>query len=137
VVIYTAIVSIENPGLELLPGMTATLRIETARRDGVVRVPSAALRWRPPMTSEVSGAPFPRAQEAGPPREPNDAPTERDRAAQLGRVFIVGPDGKPQGITVRIGATEDSATEIVSGLEPGREVIIGGGPAAARATASM
>ena len=137
VVIYTAIVSIENPGLELLPGMTATLRIETDRRDGVVRVPSAALRWRPPMTSEVSGAPFPRAQEADPPREPNDAPTERDRAAQLGQVFIVGPDGKPQGITVRIGATEDSATEIVSGLEPGREVIIGGGPPAARATASM
>ena len=48
VVIYTTIVSIENPRLELLPGMTATLRIETDRRDAVVRVPNAALRWRPP-----------------------------------------------------------------------------------------
>ena len=44
---------------------------------------------------------------------------------------MVGPDGKPQGVTVRIGATEGSATEIVSGLEPGREVIIGGGVRAA------
>jgi HlyD family secretion protein len=136
VVIYTAIVSIENPDLELLPGMTATLQIETDRRDGVVRVPSAALRWRPPMTSELSGPQSPQEQEAGWPPEPNDA-RERNRAAQLGRVFTVGPDGKPQGITVRIGATEDSATEIVSGLEPGREVIVGGGPPAAQATASM
>jgi HlyD family secretion protein len=129
VVIYTAIVSIANPNLELLPGMTATLRIETDRRDSVVRIPSAALRWRPSTTGE--GAPLARDQEAGPPREP-----ERDRPTQLGRVFVVGPDGKPQGITVRIGATEGSSIEIVSGLEPGREVIVGGGPRAVRATAS-
>ena len=47
VVIYTAVVSIENPHLELLPGMTANLRIETHAREGVTRVPNAALRWRP------------------------------------------------------------------------------------------
>jgi HlyD family secretion protein len=46
---------------------------------------------------------------------------------------VVGPDGKPQGLTVRVGATEGGATEIVSGLEPGREVIIGGGPRTAEA----
>jgi HlyD family secretion protein len=137
VVIYTAIVSIENPRLELLPGMTATLRIETDRRDGVVQVPSAALRWRPPTMSEGSGAQLSREQEPSLPRESNGAPTERNRATQLGRVFVVGPDGKPQGVTVRIGATEGSATEIVSGLERGREVIIGGGPRATRATASL
>ena len=43
VVIYTTIVSVENPRLELLPGMTANLRIETDRRDDVVRIPNAAL----------------------------------------------------------------------------------------------
>ena len=133
VVIYTAIVSIENPRLELLPGMTATLRIETERRDAVVQVPSAALRWRPPApTSEVSGAQALQEQRS-PPGAPNGAPAERDRATQLGRVFVVGPDGKPQGVTVRIGATEGSATEIMSGLEPGREVIIGGGARTAEA----
>ena len=47
VVIYTTIVSIENPRLELLPGMTANLRVETDRRDNVVRIPNAALRWKP------------------------------------------------------------------------------------------
>jgi HlyD family secretion protein len=134
VVIYTAIVSIDNPRLELLPGMTATLRIETERRNGVVQVPSVALRWRPPvLTSEAAGAQVSREQGRSLPGEPNGAPTERDRATQLGRVFVVGPDGKPQGLTVRVGATEGGATEIVSGLEPGREVIIGGGPRTAEA----
>jgi HlyD family secretion protein len=51
VVIYTTIVSVANPRLELMPGMTANLRIETDRRDNVVRVPNAALRWRPPAAS--------------------------------------------------------------------------------------
>jgi HlyD family secretion protein len=56
VVIYTAIIEVMNEGLELKPGMTATLRIFTERRANVLRVPNAALRWRP------SGAP---AESAG------------------------------------------------------------------------
>ena len=47
VVTYAAIVSAPNPALELKPGMTANLTIEAARRDGVLRVPAAALRFRP------------------------------------------------------------------------------------------
>ena len=57
VVIYTTIISIENPRLELLPGMTANLRIETDRRDNVVRIPNAALRWRPPAMVPETPAP--------------------------------------------------------------------------------
>ena len=56
VVIYTAIVSVENPRLELRPGMTANLRIETENRPDVLRVANAALRWRPP-SAEVPVAP--------------------------------------------------------------------------------
>jgi HlyD family secretion protein len=215
VVIYTTIVSIENPRLELLPGMTANLRIETDRRDNVVRIPNAALRWRPPsLVPEAApvSTPAPAAsagQTGQPPRgggamrntefaeavkteldldaaqtkeidaaiadmrktftgnggeQDQSARRERGRAArqdledritavlkpeqrvkfdeikkrliesgggrasQVGRVFIVGKDGKPQGVTVRIGATDGGVTEIVSGLEAGRDVIIGGGP---------
>ena len=61
VVIYTTIISIENPRRELLPGMTANLRVETERRDDVVRIPNAALRWRPPSLAEQPiGAAAPR-----------------------------------------------------------------------------
>ena len=47
VVTYTAIVSAPNPELKLKPGMTANLTIEVARRNGVLRVPASALRFRP------------------------------------------------------------------------------------------
>ena len=36
-----------NPQLKLKPGMTATVSIEVARRNNVLRVPTAALRFRP------------------------------------------------------------------------------------------
>ncbi len=54
VVIYTAVITVENPGNVLLPGMTATLRILTEERRNVLRVPNAALRWRPPAESPTT-----------------------------------------------------------------------------------
>lgn len=50
VVTYDAIVDAPNPALKLKPGMTATVSIEVARRDDVLIVPSAALRFRPDAT---------------------------------------------------------------------------------------
>jgi HlyD family secretion protein len=47
VVTYAGIISAPNPELKLKPGMTAHVTIEVARRDDVLRVPSAALRFRP------------------------------------------------------------------------------------------
>jgi HlyD family secretion protein len=47
VVTYTVVVSARNSGDRMLPGMTATLRIITDQRQDAVRVPNAALRWRP------------------------------------------------------------------------------------------
>ena len=47
VVTYTVVVTVPNAGGRLLPGMTATLRIVTEHRADALRVPNAALRWRP------------------------------------------------------------------------------------------
>jgi HlyD family secretion protein len=55
-----------------------------------------------------------------------NAPAGDQRATQSGRVFIVGRDGQPQGVTVRIGATDGGSTEVVAGLDAGAEVIVGG-----------
>ncbi|MCC7418081.1 MAG: efflux RND transporter periplasmic adaptor subunit [Acidobacteria bacterium] len=44
---YGAVIDVPNPQLELKPGMTATVRIEVARRDDALRVPNTALRFRP------------------------------------------------------------------------------------------
>jgi HlyD family secretion protein len=48
VITYPVVVAVDNTDLVLLPGMTANAQIEVSRRDGVLRVPNAALRFRPP-----------------------------------------------------------------------------------------
>ncbi len=47
VVTYTTVAKVQNNDLRLKPGMTANMRIEVARRDNVMRIPAAALRFRP------------------------------------------------------------------------------------------
>jgi HlyD family secretion protein len=54
VVTYTTIITVPNPGAKLKPGMTATVEIESARVSDTLRVPAAAIRFRPPQ--ELTGA---------------------------------------------------------------------------------
>ena len=67
VVTYTVVVSAENPDLSLIPGMTANVRITTDTRDSVLKVPNAALRFRPPDFQEpaVAGSNAPTAAAPG------------------------------------------------------------------------
>ncbi|NCC95121.1 MAG: efflux RND transporter periplasmic adaptor subunit, partial [Opitutae bacterium] len=67
VVNYMAIVDVENPDLKLRPGMTANAAVETARREHVLRLPNAALRFRPPDGAAAAAAEAPE-----PPRGPPD-----------------------------------------------------------------
>jgi HlyD family secretion protein len=54
VVNYTAVVEVDNRDLKLRPGMTANASIITAQRTNVLRVPNAALRFRPPETAVIA-----------------------------------------------------------------------------------
>jgi len=60
VVTYIAVISAPNPDQALLPGMSANVRIITARRNDVVKIPNAALRFRLPGAA----APKPAAKPA-------------------------------------------------------------------------
>jgi len=59
VVTYTVVVDTPNANLLLVPGMTANVRIIADNRDNVLKVPNAALRWRPvgAATSKEDAAP--------------------------------------------------------------------------------
>jgi HlyD family secretion protein len=48
VITYVVVVRFSNTDGSLLPGMTANVRIVTERRDDVLKVTNAALRYRPP-----------------------------------------------------------------------------------------
>lgn len=109
VVTYVAIVGFKNEGGKLLPGMTANVRVITDQRDQALKVPNAALRMR------IDGV---------------DAPAGA-RGQGRGRVYILGADGKPQAVPVRIGVSDGSSTEVLegsdsgTGLAEGTEVITG------------
>src|SRR3989442_231204 len=47
VVTYTVVISVDNPGGRLLPGMTANVKLVYAEKPNVLKVPNAALRFRP------------------------------------------------------------------------------------------
>lgn len=223
VVIYTTVIEVDNPNLDLRPGMTANLRIVTERRQDVVRVPNAALRWRPPVAAEeapplplpVQRAPAESDDSAAGPFAGGGGPgggggrggfqpgvfadrikgalgldenqkqaldrivaelpapgngrgrgrglliekingilneTQRTTLEGLlqdwsrggggrrrqdaradtgvaGRVYRIGEQGRPQLVTVRLGSSDGTFTEVLSGLSAGASVITGGGPA--------
>ncbi|HXF53467.1 MAG TPA: efflux RND transporter periplasmic adaptor subunit [Hyphomicrobiaceae bacterium] len=68
IVTYTVIIEAANEDRQLFPGMTATVQIETDKRDGALRVPNEALRFRP---RERSGPP---ALASGQSRESGERP---------------------------------------------------------------
>ena len=104
VVTYAAIIDAPNPELKLKPGMTATVTIEVARREGVLRVPNAALRFKPAadvLASQGVSAP------AG------KSPT-----------VWVSTRGQLSPAAVRVGATDATYSEIVSpALAEGTQVV--------------
>jgi HlyD family secretion protein len=51
VVTYTVLVSAANPDGQLMPGMTANVRIVTDTRESALKIANAALRFRPPGES--------------------------------------------------------------------------------------
>jgi len=48
VITYTVVIAVDNPDMKLFPGMTANVRLVTDRLSGAIKIPSAALRFRPP-----------------------------------------------------------------------------------------
>jgi len=60
VVTYDAVIDVANPDLKLRPGMTANITFISAEKDDVLRVPNAALRFRPtPEIFSALGIPVP------------------------------------------------------------------------------
>lgn len=231
VVSYTVVVEADNPGGRLLPGMTANAEIVIDETQNVLRLPNAALRFRPAdpeiaargqaMAAEVSGGGAPAAG-AGERRErgagggerggrgeggqgggrgqrgvaqltealqlteaqqaqaqtafqaaavsmrggaemsqterraamrrvrddvirqlePTFTPQQRELLAQMRAagpgaerrevrrqaVAWVLRNNKPTPVRVEVGVADDGFTAVLSGLEEGDEVIIGGGP---------
>ena len=56
-VVYTAVLAVDNKDATLRPGMTATAEIVTSEKRDVLLVPNAALRFSPDAARPVASAP--------------------------------------------------------------------------------
>src|SRR3989442_666471 len=126
VVTYTVVVAVPNPEGKLLPGMTANVKLVVAEKPNVLKVANASLRFRPPGES-AEVAPTSRGgggQSGG--GESQGGGQGGGRGATAGRVWVIGPDGKPKAVAVRLGIPAGTSTEVVSGeLHEGQEAIAG------------
>jgi HlyD family secretion protein len=51
---------------------------------------------------------------------------DRRAASQPGRVWVLGPDGKPKPVSLMLGISDGTATEVVRGeLADGQEILVG------------
>jgi HlyD family secretion protein len=148
VVTYAAIITAPNPELKLKPGMTASLTVETARRDNVLRVPSAAVRFKP--TSAILAALGQPTGASGQTAVRKAVGTSGDGSARVAsggsvpqnRMTLWLYDGERLRSTpVSIGASDATFTEVVDGdVKEGdtvaMQVTLPGATTAARPAAS-
>lgn len=117
VVAYIAELSVANTDGLLKPGMTATANIVTDSAKNALLVPNAALRFTPPAP------PKKKAIFGGPPEPPKNTAVSRGARQQL---WVVGPDGQAKAISVLVGYTNGSLTQVSGpGVHPGLQVITG------------
>lgn len=103
VVTYTAVIAADNRDLKLLPGMTASVDVVVKTASSALRVPNAALQFRPAEAGEAVAA-----------------------GAASGQVWRIDAHGAPQPVTVGLGISDDAHTEVTGGgLGEGDEIVVG------------
>lgn len=136
VVTYDAVIEVANPDLRLKPGMTATVTVIADRRAAVLRVPNAALRFRPAGVDaaggDAAGVDAAGADAAGPGRF-GAAPAPAMRPGGATRTVFVLANGKLARRELGIGLSDGRYTEVTAGdLREDELLVIGaaGGAAA-------
>ena len=127
VVTYNVVVAVDNRDLRLKPGMTANVSIVVAQREGVLKIPNAALRFIPPsrdggesharegtgdkQAGRTGGGTVALSSESGGPSR---------------KIWKMGPTGEPEPLAVQTGISDGMWTEVMAGpITDNDKVIIG------------
>lgn len=135
VVTYNVRINVANPEQVLLPGMTAYVNIGVQKRDGVLLVPNAALRFKPadgaekksendrkPASTGAVGPGMGAGSDGGGAKAGGKG---KKRDGQSGTVHVLA-DGEIKAVSVQLGITDNRNTEIISGdLKEGDRVVTG------------
>ena len=116
VVTYDTVIGVSNPDLKLKPGMTANVSIIIARKDNVLQIKNAALRYRPAegATAEMGTRSPASAGGRGTGR--------REQKASERTVYVLaGSQITP--MQIKTGISDGVVTEVVEGLKEGDRVV--------------
>lgn len=102
VVTYNVVIDVDNPGNRLLPGMTAYVSVVTAQKTDALKVPNAALRFRP-----AAGLLPKRDNEK---RERKSSPPGTLRGSVIRLV-----NGELKVVPLLLGASDGKFTEVLQG----------------------
>ncbi len=116
VVTYNVIVDVANEDNLLKPGMTAQVSMVTATKDGVVRIPNAALRFKPQRDekAEALKAAADKSKGSTAMAAAMTAPGAATRKPPT-KVFKVTPEGELIPIEIQTGVASNQFTEVTAG----------------------
>lgn len=132
VVTYDTIIDFDNPEMKLFPGMTAYVTIPVATAADVLKVPNAALRYKPDLSPDEMrdlyakvGIPAPGNDQGGrfssvsnAQRPSDQQPRKEGRAANdVTIVWKIQPNQKLEPVQIRTGITDHTTTQLVQVLK--------------------
>lgn len=135
VITYPVIVETPNTDLKLLPGMTANLSFQINKREKIIKIPNAALRFYPPREKVhpddrkiLDGFEDQKQLSESPKMVSADEKAETSKSLSQRHVWI--SDGKfLRARPVKIGISDNRFTELVTGeLKKGEALVIGEKP---------
>lgn len=132
VVTYTVVVTVDNKDNKLLPYLTANLQFQVAKKEDVLLVPNAALRWQPrpeivhpsvPRNAESSGG---STGESGGGKGGRGGKSRGGNAVRNQGVVWIEDGSYVRPVLVKTGATDGAKTEVTGDdVKEGMKVIMG------------
>ena len=126
VVTYDAVIGVTNADYKLKPGMTANVSIVIAQRAEALKIPNAALRFRPPesakvLTNSVAAEAVSTNRVAGGGQRGKGKGNRNVRSVYI----LAGDEKSPElkQVQVKTGITDGIFTEVVDGLSERDKVV--------------
>ena len=118
---FKVTIALDDPPEEARPGLSCTAKITTATRQNILTIPIQALTVR--QKGDLEPKPK-RGRNITQAATPLDPAAEKARKEEIQGVFVVN-GGKAEFHKVETGITGTTDIEVVSGLQPGDEIITG------------
>lgn len=108
VVTYDVVVLVDNQQMKLMPGMTANVSVIVAEKKDVLKIPNAALRFKPYEKAKTGATGM-----------------AKGGTAEKGPSVWIIENEKPKRVPVSVGTSDGNFTELVSGsLREGQDIIV-------------